>query len=325
MIRDNPDGEKFEFYGTHPAIHHNSLLAADYAETEPAVTGLEYVQFCADFCKRHNIDIFIPRLHMEEIARHAHLFDDLGTKVMVCRDVALLDSMMEKDKFYAALKGKELIDIPDYHVVNTADQFKRAYDRLTAAGHQVCFKPTKAEGGMGFRIIDNDRNPLSELYGYVSLSTTFEQAYQTLSTTDRFDDLMIMELLKGPEYSIDCLSTAEGELITAIPRRKAEGRLYYLEDVPELLEITGRVAKQLRIPYAFNIQVRYNRDIPKLLEINPRMSGGLYISCLSGVNIPYLAIKSILGKSIDPPKPEFGIMASFIEQSLLITSVQRRF
>lgn len=318
MIRNNPNGEPFEFYGTHPDINHMSLLASDHISTEPAVYGLEYVEFCVDFCTRNQIDIFIPRLHMEEISRYVHLFDEIGTKVMVCRDIELLDAMIEKDKFYEALQDKHLVTIPDYRVVTTADQFKQAYEELTAAGHKVCFKPTISEGGMGFRIIDNERDPLDDLYGYVTLSTTFQQAYETLSLTDHFKPIMVMELLDGVEYSIDCVATAEGDLLTAIPRRKSTGRTYLLEESPELLDIANRIAKSLRIPYAFNIQVRYNNGIPKLLEINPRMSGGLYITCLSGVNMPYMAVQALQGRAIAPPAPQFGIQAGYVEQPLIM-------
>ncbi|WP_028608746.1 ATP-grasp domain-containing protein [Paenibacillus harenae] len=318
MIRENPDGEKFEFFGTHPDINHMSLVASDHPGTEPAVVGRDYVDFCVDYCRENRIDLFIPRLHMEEISRYAHLFDEIGTKVMVCRDIALLDSMVEKDKFYETVEGKGLVAIPDYRVANTAGEFKRAYEELTAAGHRVCFKPTKSEGGMGFRIIDDERDPLRELYGYVTLSTSFQQAYDTLSSVERFDNLMVMELLSGVEYSIDCVATAEGDLITAIPRRKSTGRTYLLEAVPELLEMAERIAISLRIPYAFNIQVRYSNGIPKLLEINPRMSGGLYITCLSGVNMPYLAVQALQGKAIEPPAPRFGIQAGYVEQPLIM-------
>ncbi len=318
MIRNNPDGEQFEFFGTHPDPNHMSLLAADHAGVEPALYGKEYAEFCANYCREHSIDLFIPRLHMEEISRYAHLFDEIGTKVMVCRDINLLDAMVEKDRFYESLAGKELVEIPDYRVVSNAGQFKAAYEELVEAGHQVCFKPTKSEGGMGFRIIDNNRNALRDLYGYVTLSTSFEQAYETLASVEQFDNIMVMELLSGTEYSIDCVSTAEGELLAAIPRRKSTGRTYVLENKPELLDIASRIAQKLRIPYAFNIQVRYSNGVPKLLEINPRMSGGLYITCLSGVNMPYLAVQALQGKSLSPPSPEFGIQAGYVEQPLLM-------
>ncbi|PZD97021.1 carbamoyl-phosphate synthase large subunit [Paenibacillus sambharensis] len=317
-IRENPDGEAYEFYGTHPNLNHMSLLEADYKETEPSITGLPYVEYCAEFCRRHQIDVFIPRLHMEDIVRHIHLFDEIGTRVMVCRDMGLLEAMLDKRTFYEAVSGRNLVQIPAYEVVQTADQFREAYERLAAAGHNVCFKPTKSEGGMGFRIVNNTTDRLAELYGYVTLSTTFEDACRTLASVSRFDDLMVMEHLEGPEYSIDCVADAEGGLLVSIPRRKAEGRVYMLEDNPELQALAKRIANELRIPYAYNIQIRYNKGVPKLLEINPRMSGGLFISCLSGVNMPYLAVRAVLGKPVVKPQPRFGIKAGYIEQPLIM-------
>lgn len=131
---------------------------------------------------------------------------------------------------------------------------------------------------------------------------------------------MVMELLPDEEVSIDCLADSEGKLLAAIPRRKSSGRIYLLEDKPELLEIASRVAERCRIPFVYNIQVKYNNGVPKLLEINPRMSGGLYITCLSGVNMPYLAVKAILGQPFEPPIPQFGIQASYLELPVLMKS-----
>ncbi|GAB6992098.1 ATP-grasp domain-containing protein [Paenibacillus pini] len=319
MIRQNDDQQVFELYGTHPDIEHMSLQACDHAETEPALEGWEYVQFCLDFCQRHQIQIFIPRLHMDEIARHTALFEEIGTKVMVCQDTELLSRLMDKDRFYESLQGTGVVEIPAYHVVNTAEEFKAAYEDLLARGHQVCFKPTNAEGGMGFRMIVDKRDPLEEIFGWVHLNVTFEEAYQTFAQAERFEDVMVMELLEGNEYSIDCLSSAKGELITAIPRMKSSGRVYHLEDIPELQQISERIAARYRIPYVFNIQVKYNGGVPKLLEINPRMSGGLYITCLSGVNIPYLAVKAILEQPFETPQPRLGIKASYVEQAVIMS------
>jgi hypothetical protein len=318
MIRNNTYGERFELYGTHPNIQHMSLQACDHAETEPELEGFEYVEFCLSFCKRHRIDVFIPRLKMLEIAKYVDLFDQIGTKVMLCRDTELMENLMEKDLFYESVRGKQIVEIPEYYVVNTAVAFKEAYESLTSKGLKACFKPTNAEGGMGFRIIVEEQNRLEELYGWVNLNITFEQAYEAFSSQETFEDIMVMELLEGNEYSIDCLASADGELQAAIPRRKEAGRLYLLEDVPELLEISRRFAAEYRIPYVYNIQVKYNNGIPKLLEINPRMSGGLYITCLSGVNIPYLAVKAVLGEAVAIPVPQLGITASYVEQPIVL-------
>lgn len=319
LIRDNENGEPFTFYGTHPNIDHVSLAASDVKEVEPEVEGEAYIAFCLDFCQRHGIDLFIPRLHMELIAQHLRRFEEIGTKVMVCGDLELLQNMMNKEKFYRSLEGKGIVEIPNYRVVQTADEFAKAYQELTEAGERVCFKPTEAEGGMGFRILKKDSDPLTDLYGWVTLETTYEEAHRTLSSVERFEDLMVMELLEGDEYSIDCLADAEGNLLAAVPRLKSEGRVYHLEYSKELLEISERIAENCRIPYAFNVQVKYNKGVPKLLEINPRMSGGLYITCLSGVNFPYLAVKSAFGEVFPKPNPKFGIKASYVEQAVTLS------
>ncbi|MFC4598481.1 ATP-grasp domain-containing protein [Cohnella hongkongensis] len=321
MIRDNPDGQRFVFYGTHPDPGHLSLQACDHSEEEPALQGSEYVEYALDFCRRHRIDVFIPRLNMLDIAKEIGRFDEIGTKVMVCRDIDLLERMMEKDRFYESLAGTGVVSLPEYYVAETAEQFRAAYETLLAHGHRVCFKPTNAEGGMGFRIVDGERSDsdrLNDLYGWVSTAIPFEQAYRTLSTVERFPRLMVMELLPDEEVSIDCLADAEGRLLSAVPRRKSTGRIYLLEDKPELLEIASRVSERCRIPFVYNIQVKYNGGVPKLLEINPRMSGGLYITCLSGVNMPYLAVQSILGQPFEPPAPKFGIKASYLELPVLM-------
>lgn len=318
LIRNNEDGVQFQIFATHPDIRHMSLQGADVAETEPALKGIEYVKFCVDFCRRNEIDVFIPRLHMLDIALHISLFDAIGTKVLVCRDLDLLDAIMDKGKFYENVREQGIMTVPEYHVVSTAEQFKAAYEDLVAKGHRVCFKPTETEGGLGFRIIDNTRNPLQELYGYVTPLITFDDAYRILASSPSFPDLMVMELLEGYEYSIDCLADEEGKLLVAVPRRKAGGRLRLMEHIPELEEIASRVAEVYKIPFNYNIQMKYNGDTPKLLEINPRMSGGLHMSCLSGINFPYLAVKTALGGEVQPMNFKGDVLASHLEQPMIM-------
>ncbi|CAH1213367.1 hypothetical protein PAECIP111892_03840 [Paenibacillus auburnensis] len=318
LIRNNEDGVPVQIFATHPDIRHMSLQGADVAGTEPAVTGIEYVQFCIDFCRSNEIDIFIPRLHMMDIALHAAQFDAIGTKVLVCRDLDLLEMMLDKGKFYEKVKDSGIMEIPEYHVVNTAEQFKTAYEDLVAKGLRVCFKPTETEGGLGFRIINNSRSPLQELFGYVTQHISFDEAYRVLSGAETFPDLMVMELLEGYEYSIDCLADENGRLLAAVPRRKDTGRLRVMEHIPELELIAERVAETYRIPFNFNIQMKYGGSVPKLLEINPRMSGGLHVSCLSGINFPYLAVKSALGGEVQPVSFGEDVLASHVEQPMIM-------
>lgn len=321
LIRKNPDDVPFTIYATHPDINHMSLQGADIAETEPELTGLAYVEFCLDFCRRHAIDVFIPRLHMLEISRHIARFDEIGTKVLVCRDTELLESVMLKASFYERVRATGIMPVPEYRIVRSAEAFGEACRELGDMGYRICFKPNDSEGGLGFRIIDNKRDHLAELFGYVTPYISLEEVQTILEKASFFPDLMVMELLEGDEYSIDCLSDGEGRLLAAVPRRKAGGRLRLLERHPDFLELAARVAETFRFPYNFNIQMKYNQETAKLLEINPRMSGGLHLSCLSGINFPYLAVKSALGGEVPAMELEADILATHIEQPVI---VQRR-
>ncbi|WEK55073.1 MAG: ATP-grasp domain-containing protein [Candidatus Cohnella colombiensis] len=320
-IRNNPDGIAVEIYGTHPDIRHMSLQACDYAEVEPVLDDDAYVDFCVNFCKQHKIDVFIPRLKMLQIAKAIHLFDEIGTKVIVCRDVSLLEQLMDKSLFYESVREKDVMVVPDYYVVNDGEGFKHAYEKLIARGHRVCIKPTNGEGGVGFRIIDNNRDPFADLLGVSNKYVSYEEVSRILSGVGKFDDLMVMELLDGLEYSIDCLSDPEGNLLAAVPRRKAGGRLRLMENVPELIDIAKRVANTYKIPYNFNIQMKYREGVPKLLEINPRMSGGLHVTCLTGINFPYLAVKLALGERVDVQSPRYNLLASHVEMPMLMKDV----
>lgn len=318
-IKNNSDGLEVELYGTHPNANHMSLQACDYVEIEPECDGYEYVEFCLDFCRRHQIDVFIPRLNMLHIAQHIALFEEIGTRVIVCQDVDLLTKLMDKDLFYQSVKPTGIMVVPDYYVVRNASQFKDAYQNLVSKGHRVCFKPTNSEGGLGFRKIDNERDELQDIFGAINNSLSFEEAYRILSGVEEFNDLMVMELLDGYEFSIDCLSDPAGNLLAAVPRRKAGGRLRSMENVPELLDIAQKVADTYKIPYNFNVQMKYKDGVPKLLEINPRMSGGLHVTCLTGINFPYLAVKMALGGYVEPQNPQYDIVGSHVEMPMLMT------
>lgn len=322
LIRNNEDGMPFTMYGTHPDPRHMSLQACDHAEVEPVLPDADYVEFCLEFCQRNSIDVFIPRLKMLPIVQQMHRFEAVGTKVIACQDVSLLQKLMDKHHFYESVLQTGIMEVPDYYVVNTVEQFQAAYAKLVAKGHKVCLKPTDSEGGMGFRVIDNNRDRLQDLFGAINRYVSYEEVVRLLSSVKRFDDMMVMELLEGLEYSIDSLADSNGRLLAAVPRRKAGGRLRLLDQVPELLAIAERVAETYQIPYNFNIQVKYNQGVPKLLEINPRMSGGLHVSCLSGVNFPYLAVKSALGMDVPVQKPRYDILASHIEQPMLMKEMK---
>ncbi|WP_217561180.1 ATP-grasp domain-containing protein [Paenibacillus sp. GbtcB18] len=317
MIRKNSDHLKFEIYATHPKKHSPMLQVADYAELEPILPLDQYVQYCIEFCRYHQIDIFIPHFGLTEISLHAAEFEKIGTGLLLSGDYKLLNIVADKGRLFEALKPVESLTLPDYSIVSTVTEFEAAYQVLKDKGHRVCFKPAQGEGGAGFRIIEESPKNINSLFEPVTNRISLEEVIRILSSVDRFESLMVMELLEGHEYSVDCLGNKDG-LLAAVPRKKVEGRIRELEENTELIQLSHAIHKVLPLMYNFNIQFIYQNNVPKLLEINPRTSGGLYISCLSGINFPYLALKSFLGHEVSLQQPKLGILATHIEKEMII-------
>ena len=321
MIRDNEDKRKFIIYGTHPNKDALYLQNCDFAFVEPDISGEEYIDFCLEFCQKHGIDIFIPRKENVLISKRLSKFEALGVIVLVCPDAKLMETMDNKAETYQLLSsGAASLLIPDYYVVNNLEQFKIAYENLKEKGHTVCFKPVIGEGANGFRVIKDQIDSITQLFNHgTSYRIPYTYACEILGQQERFPDLMVLEFLEGREYSIDCLASRE-KLHAAIPRMKGDGRVRELVEQAELIQLAYKFHQEFKLPYVFNIQVKYNNGgVPKLLEINPRMSGGMHFSCLSGINIPYLAIKLLLGEEVKQEKPRFGIRASHIEKEMILT------
>jgi len=319
MIRANEDQRKFIIYGTHPNKDALYLQNCDFAFVEPDISGDEYIDFCLEFCQRHRIEIFIPRKENVLISKRLADFAALGVKVLVCPNAALMETLDNKASAYQLLaNGAPIFSIPDYYVVNNIAEFQKAYLQLKEKGHEVCFKPVIGEGANGFRVIKDKIESIPQLFHQgIGYRIPYNYACDILSQQEAFPDLMVLEFLEGREYSIDCVSSEE-ELYAAIPRMKGDGRVRELVDSLELIQLATMFHQEYKLPYVFNIQVKYNEGVPKLLEINPRMSGGMHVSCLSGINLPYLAIKILLGEKVGRLKPQFGIRASHIEKEMVL-------
>ncbi|WP_144512266.1 ATP-grasp domain-containing protein [Bacillus sp. FJAT-22090] len=324
MIRNNPDQQQFVIYGTHPNPDTVYFKNCDISGPEPDICGEEYIQFCLDYCIQNNIHIFVPRKENVLISQHLDKFEKIGVKVLVCPKSNLMRLMDDKAAFYRALENKEqeghiIVQVPAYQIVTTANSFKHAYEALSKENTTLCIKPIVGEGASGFRIIDDTVDTVPFLFSTAaSQRISYETVYKTLSSQEHFPELMVIEYLDGYEYSIDCLADSDGGLLAAIPRKKGQGRIQEIVYNEELIRIAEKMAEHFKIPYVFNIQIRYKDGVPKLLEINPRMSGGLHISCLTDINIPYYAVKLLLGGKMDSFHLQYDVKATYLEQSVVL-------
>ena len=64
-----------------------------------------------------------------------------------------------------------------------------------------------------------------------------------------------------------------------------------------------KIIKELELTSNINIQFKNSKNkVPKLIEINPRIGGTIILPSISGINLPYLAIKQCLNEKIPVAK-----------------------
>lgn len=320
LIKHNNENRFFNVYGSHINKESIYLSLCDHSFEEPILHNEEYIDYCIQTCKEHNIEVLIPGYkNLFNIASNLDVFEKEGIKVLTSKDTNYMKITEDKIITYQEFKKNNICEVPEYRVVTNAEEFKQAYQELTEQGLKVCLKPAITEGGTGFRIIDQNSDSFGYVTGGMHPRITFEQTYKALQEKETFDEIIVSEYLDGYEYSIDCLAY-QGKLLCAVPRKKMSNRIRFLEENQELLDIAQRFNDVYKPDYIFNVQVRYTNGVPKLLEVNPRMSGGLQHSCLSGVNMPYQALKILLGEEVEELKPRYNITSGEVESPVVLYS-----
>jgi carbamoyl-phosphate synthase large subunit len=114
-------------------------------------------------------------------------------------------------------------------------------------------------------------------------------------------ELIVMEYISGPEYSVDVLRRDGHSVI--VPRKRDEIRsgismATTLDLHQEIIELVDRFLSWYAIEGLIGFQFILAANGPKILECNPRIQGTMVASLVSGVNIIWLETKWQLGLAI---------------------------
>lgn len=283
---------------------------------EPTCEGAEYINYCLDFCKSRQVDVFVPRRNMLSISQNIDKFNDIGVKVLL-DDYETVSLLEDKVKTYDFFKSIDGINVPDYYKVASVEEFKEAYAKLSLGNEVVCAKFVRDEGGKSFRKISKESKGLNKIKSYAGVGISYDDYLAVLEGVEDFDDIILMPYLEGNEISVDCLNTEKG--LIAIPREKGNSRderVFYDEDILNMVRI---ITANIDIKYPFNVQFKYKESMLYLLEINTRMSGGLQMSCLAAdVNIPNIALNKLLGVEVDWVQRKKEAVVSYVELPYII-------
>jgi carbamoyl-phosphate synthase large subunit len=288
----------------------SGLLLSDDAYVVPHGQSEHYIPAMSKLAKKTKADVILPLSSMEllPLAKSVERFNE--TKVVVNKERPL-EIALNKRKCYEYLERRNL-PVPEYVAVHSFEEFEEAVHNLGYPEKPVCFKPPISKGQRGFRILRRDvdlKRLLLEMKPNNTV-TTLESVSSILSKG--FEELLVMEYLPGPEYSVDSL-VKNGESLIVVPRRRVETRLGVssvgvVERNEEVMEIVRKMNEAFKFNYNINIQLKYSANgTPKLIEINPRVSGTICLSSMAGPNLPYLAIKLALGEDFPIPKIDWGV------------------
>lgn len=281
--------------------------------------GEKYATWCLNFCKIHQIDVFIPRRGRKDIAKIYNEFEKNGVKVLMCSDYKLMQKLESKIETAKIFRENKICEVPEMIKVTNVYDFKKAYEYLSNKypEDRICFKYEEDEGALSFRVIDNTVDTINTLRKGRGLKITYSETLHMLSKQDEFEPLILMIYLKGPEISIDSLMTSKG-FIGAI-REKKGSRITEIYQNKEIIGISEKFARITRITMPYNLQLRYHNNKLYLLEVNTRMAGGTHKLCLAGINIPYIALCELLGNNFElPRKMNCKIKVSQIERPILL-------
>ncbi len=277
-------------------------MIADEFYIEPVFAKEEeYVSYCLQFCKDHDIRLFFVKRGMAWIVRNRDRFEQAGITVICEKEKELFNIFQNKVNAGAFIRENGILKVPEMRIVNTAEEFAKVYGEMKERYDTLCIKYNVDEGGLSYKAIRERIPNIYRIRENMGLVYSYEYVYQCLNSVERFSDLIVMPYLDGTEVSIDCLGLGDGLL--ALPRYKLNNRVTKFDLSSELTEIAENFYRAAKLEGPFNIQLRYDKGELYFLEVNTRMAGGAWKAELLGCRFPVLCAKKFLGTLDSLPVP----------------------
>ena len=268
---------------------------------EEQMNSGEYLEWALEFCKKHSINVFFPKYHIEVVSQHVDRFKCIGVTV-ISEEYTTISKFDSKEEIYRELSKVGYEHIPKYSTVTSLKEFKDAYELYRSLGEIVCCKYDKDEGASSFRVIDDGFLCIESLGSTLENILSYSNMVKILDDAEnkaKFKKMMVMPKLFGPEVSADCYRSKNEGLIV-IPRYKLGGRVKEIKLNSDIISDCMRLQKIFNFKYGFNVQYRWSKSKEmKMLEINPRLSGGVHISSLCGYNIPNQILADIICENLN--------------------------
>lgn len=259
-----------ELLGGSSEPDHGEFVYQNYVGGLPYVSDAGFIKEINDLVKTQKVDFIFPAhdsvvLKLAEAKAAGDLECELITSPLETCVVA-----RSKQKTYERLKG----------VVPTPEIYASVAD-VTDAVLPVFLKPDVGQGSKGT---------------YLAKTTTEIEHY-----TKQDPSLLLLEYLPGPEFTVDCFTNRQGELLFAEGRRRdriSNGISVASSSVDDkrFKELAEKINKALTFKgvWFFQVKESVSKELV-LMEIAPRVAGTMGLVRCKGVNLPLLSLFDAMG------------------------------
>lgn len=256
----------FNLIGGSSVDDHGKFVYENYIEDIPFVDDDLFVDKINNIIEDYKIDLIIPA-HDSVVLKLAQ-FSDRINAIIVSSNLRACDICRSKRKTYEVFK--ETLPVPIvYDSIEQVDKYP------------VFLKPSVGQGAKGTKKVNN----------YDELKAYYE---------NRNEDLLILEYFPNDEYTIDCFTNFNGDLIYCAGRKRnriSNGISVSSIEVekPEFKDLARIINDELNMNGAwfFQLKERANGELG-LLEIAPRIAGTMEFQRAFGVNLPLLSLYNAL-------------------------------
>ncbi|MFY0545323.1 carbamoyl-phosphate synthase large subunit [Brevibacillus sp. H7] len=205
-----------------------------------------------------------------------------------------IDAAENREKFEALLRTLDIAQPPG----KTVTSVEEAVVAAEGLGFPVLVRPSYVLGGRAMEIVYNQE----ELLEYMEKAVRVNPEHPVL--VDRY--------MVGTEAEVDAICDGENVLIPGIMEHIERAGVHSGDSIAvyppqslsneikqELIEMTAKLARALKVKGLINIQFVISRNRPYVIEVNPRSSRTVpFLSKVTGIPMANIATKAILGHSI---------------------------
>ncbi|MEM1022684.1 MAG: ATP-grasp domain-containing protein [Myxococcota bacterium] len=251
------------------------LLGKRARHVLPAGNDPGYLKSLLGFCSKKQITVIIPATdeHLDALREHEETLESRGIRFMAPTQAS---RELVADRAAMLERANQVVPTPKFAVYD--DTFD-----ATGWAFPLMLKPRRGGRVHGGTVVPNEAS---------------------LENIPRNPDLMVEEILLGDPVYVDVMVSLSGEVLAAVPRTEvrdgAQDRTVARTWHDDLMEAAGRrVAEALGLSYGATLEFRRNgKDVPVLFNVRLRCSPATALVVASGVNIPMLCLKEILGEPI---------------------------